>query len=180
MKILLLRHGESEANVGGYINDDPARPVALTERGRAQARAAAQVLANRAFSHAYASELLRARQTAEIVLAGRELVLDIDTRLNERRSGMDGLPVEAFNDFVRADPVRARPPLGESFLEQMDRLRSFLDSAAARWGDGRVLAVSHENPILAATALAGRAPEAAARDGLANCAWVELAWPPAQ
>lgn len=180
MRILLLRHGESEANVGGFINDDPARPVGLTERGRAQARAAAQALAGRTFSHAYASQLLRARHTAEIVLAGCGLVPEIDSRLNERRSGMDGLPVEAFNGFVRADPVRARPPLGESFLDQMDRLKGFLDAAAIRCGDGLVLAVSHENPILAATALAGRDPEAAARDGLANCAWVELEWPPAQ
>jgi hypothetical protein len=40
-----------------------------------------------------------------------------------------------------------------------------------------VLAVSHENPILAAMALAGRPAEDAARGGIANCVWIELIWP---
>lgn len=29
MLLYLVSHGESEANVGGYINEDPARPVLL-------------------------------------------------------------------------------------------------------------------------------------------------------
>ena len=44
MKIILIRHGESEGNVAHLINDDPSRPVNLTERGRAQAEAAANGL----------------------------------------------------------------------------------------------------------------------------------------
>ncbi len=177
MRVLLLRHGESEANAGGYISDDPSRPVALTARGRAQAAAAARALADHPFVHAYASEHLRAQQTAQIVLAGRGLRPDIDARLNERRSGMDGLPVETFNGLVRDDPAGTKPPLGESFLEQMERMLGFLDAAASRHPGGLVLAVSHENPILAARALAGLDPQEAARGALANCTWIELDWP---
>jgi broad specificity phosphatase PhoE len=178
MRCYLMRHGESEANVGGFINDDPARPVALTPRGREQAAAAGARLREVAFTHAYASRFPRAQQTAALILAGRALPLDIDARLDERRSGLDGQPVAAFNGLVRPDPVRIKPPLGESFLEQMERVRAFLDEAAARHPDGVVLAVSHENPIQAAAALAGRDLEAAARGGLGNCEWVCLEWPP--
>jgi len=177
MQLYFLRHGESQANIGGYINDDPSKSVLLTAKGREQAATAAQALSGIDFSHAYASQFPRARQTAEIVLAGRNLALIIDARLNERRSGLDGHPVEVFNGLVRPDPVRIKPANGESFLEQMERLRGFLDEIAQLHPAGVVLAVSHENPIQAAAALAGRDVAAAARGGLANCEWLRLEWP---
>ena len=181
MQVYFVRHGESDANVAGIVNDDPARAVALTARGRAQAIATARRLAGLAFSAAYCSELLRARQTAEILLAelglSGTLALHVDARLNERRSGLDGQPVETFHALVRSDPVHTRPAKGESFLEQMERLRAFLDDLATRSPRGAVLAVSHESPIMAATALAGAPVEAAARGGLGNGEWVVLDWP---
>jgi broad specificity phosphatase PhoE len=177
MRIFLVRHGESEANVADRISDDPLRIVNITELGRAQAEASAEKLRVIAFTHAYASEFPRAQQTAAILLRHHDLPLRIDSRLNERRSGMDGLAVHAFNDLVRPDPLRFKPERGESFLEQMERLRSFLDEIAACHPDGIVLAVSHENPIVAALALTVDDPESVIRDSVANCGWLELDWP---
>lgn len=174
MKIIFIRHGESEGNIIHQINDDPARPVPLTERGRQQAQEAAAVLRTIPFTHAYASQFLRAQQTAQIILQGRECALDIDARINERRSGMDGQHVDDFNDFVRGDLLHAKPPGGESFVEQMERLRSFIQEIAARHADGIVLAVSHENPIVAALAVQSREPEAVVQRKLKNCEWVEI------
>jgi broad specificity phosphatase PhoE len=177
MKIFLVRHGESEGNVIHEINDNPLRIVNLTAKGRAQAEAASGILPTMRFTHAYASEFPRARQTAAILLHSHTLDLQIDARLNERRSGMDGYPVAVFNDLVRDDPLRFRPDRGESFLEQMERLRSFLDEISGRHPEGTVLAVSHENPIVAAKALLADDPEQVVRDSIANCGWVELDWP---
>jgi len=177
MKIVLVRHGESEGNVIHEINDDPGRIVNLTARGRAQAEAASERLRGVPFTHAYVSEFPRAQQTAAILLRHHALELRIDARLNERVSGMDGQHVDAFNDYVRADYLRIKPPEGESFLEQMERLRSFLDEAAARHPDGIALAVSHENPIVAALTLLSDMPEQSALRKLANCEAVELRWP---
>ena len=174
MKIFLLRHGESEANIADRINDDPARIVNLTEHGKAQAGAAAEKLRAVPFTHVYVSEFPRARQTAGILLRNRTCSLTIDVRLNERCSGMDGLPVQAFNDLVRPDQLRIKPERGESFLEQMERLRSFMNEIAARHPDGIILAVSHENPILAVLALTGGDAEKSVRGSISNCAWVEL------
>ena len=174
MKIVLIRHGESEGNVIHEINDDPSRIVNLTGRGRAQAEAAAQRLRNVPFTHACASEFPRAQQTAAILLRHHALELHIDARLNERRSGMDGQHAEAFRELIRPDPLRVKPERGESFLEQMERLRSFLDELAMNHADGVVLAVSHEDPILAAMALFCDAPEQVALRHLGNCEWVEL------
>jgi broad specificity phosphatase PhoE len=177
MKIFLVRHGESEGNVVNRINDDPNRIVNLTERGRVQAEVAADKLRAMPFTHAYASEFPRAQQTAKILLRHHALPLHIDARLNERRSGMDGLPVEMFNELIRFDLLRFKPERGESFLEQMERLHSFLDDISGHHPDGTVLAVSHENPIIAALALTMDDPEHVIRDNVANCAWVELDWP---
>jgi broad specificity phosphatase PhoE len=40
------RHAESEANAARVLSSDPARPVALTARGREQARALGAQLAD--------------------------------------------------------------------------------------------------------------------------------------
>lgn len=179
MKIILVRHGESEGNVRDEINDDPTRIVNLTARGREQAAARAEQLRNVAFTHAYVSQFPRAQQTIAILLQHHALQPQVDARLNERLSGMDGQHVDDFNHLVRADYLRTKPPKGESFIEQMERLRSFLDDAAARHPDAVVLAVSHENPIVAVLTLLSSTPEQTALQKLANCQAVEVEWPAA-
>ncbi len=177
MKITLIRHGESIANVGNYISDDPAKPVGLTDKGKSQAEACAIRLSEEIFTHAYASEFPRARQTAAILLQHHSCVLHIDARLNERKSGMDGLPVHTFNDHLKRDPLRYKTKKGESFLEQMERVRSFLNELAVRYPDGNILAVSHENPIIAALALTVDDASTVVFNNLENCGRVELYWP---
>jgi alpha-ribazole phosphatase len=169
MKVVFIRHGESEANVADFINDDPRWPVKLTERGREQAAAVAELLRHSAFSHAFASEFPRAQQTAGIILQHHDLELAIDARLNERKSGMDGLPTCTFNDLVRPDPIRIRPPLGESFIEQTERVRAFLYGLEHFDAAARVLAVSHEYPLRSVLLIAGVDQKQAVRQHIPNC-----------
>jgi broad specificity phosphatase PhoE len=67
MDILLVRHGESEANALGRLQGHLDSP--LSERGREQARIVADWLSRRriGWDVAYTSPLLRARETAEIL-----------------------------------------------------------------------------------------------------------------
>jgi broad specificity phosphatase PhoE len=213
MRIYLLRHGESEANMEGVISEDPAHPYPLTPMGIAHAEVVAEELREVPFTHIYVSEHVRTRETAEILVQAwlegndqgkkeaseEEAVIEVevdgvepappkhakfpisvDARLNERHSGMEGQPVGNFNSLVKPDPVNIKPEGGESFREQMERLRAFMDQVAERHVDCTVLAVSHEDPILAAQAVAGRSPEEAARGDIANCEWVMIEWPPAE
>jgi broad specificity phosphatase PhoE len=177
MKITLIRHGESVANVGNFISDDPSKPVCLTARGKAQAASLALRLRSETFTHAYASEFPRAQETAAILLRHHSCPLLIDARLNERKSGMDGLPVRTFNDQVKLDPLHFKTEQGESFVEQMERLRSFLDELAGRHPEGKILAVSHENPIIAALALTVPDASSVVLSGLENCGRLDLNWP---
>jgi len=177
MKIALIRHGESIANAGNFINDDPRKSVSLTDKGRRQAESLALRLRAEIFTHAYASEFPRARETAAILLRHHNCKLIIDARLNERKSGMDGQPVHRFNDQVKRDPLHFKTATGESFLEQMERLRSFLNEVDSRHPDGNILAVSHENPIVAALALTVNDPATVVFRGLENCGRLDLNWP---
>jgi len=176
MKITFIRHGESQANVGHFINDDPRIPVHLTDKGRAQAEALAAQLHDENFTHAYVSQFPRAQQTINILLQNKNLEAQIDPRLNERKSGMDGQAVSAFNDQIMLDPLHFKTPAGESFIEQMARLREFLNTIFMRHPDGRVLAVSHENPILAALGLTTSAKEVVLAS-LPNCGRIDIIWP---
>ncbi|MEI7843797.1 MAG: histidine phosphatase family protein [Gallionellaceae bacterium] len=173
VQFTFIRHGESEANIGHFINDDPNKPVHLTEKGKVQAATLATTLIAENFTHAFVSEFPRAQETMAFLLKDRNIPLHIDARLNERKSGMDGQPVNAFNDQVLADPLRFKTPNGESFLEQMERVSSFVDDLVMQHPDARFLVVSHENPILAAQGLAST-PEAVVLANLANCGRVDL------
>lgn len=177
MKITLIRHGESIANAGNFISDDPRKPVGLTARGKAQAESLAQRLHAETFTHAYASEFPRAQETAHILLRRHNLQLHIDARLNERKSGMDGQAVHLFNDQVKLNPLHYKTDAGESFLEQMERMRSLLNALAERHPEGKILAVSHENPIIAALALTVKDAASVVFNNLENCGRLDLNWP---
>lgn len=177
MNITLIRHGESIANVGNYISDDPLKPICLTNRGREQAEICAVRLRGEIFTHAYASEFPRTQETAHILLQYHKCELKIDARLNERKTGMDGLPVHLFNDPLRFDPLNFKTTLGETFIEQMERVRNFLDELAMLYPEGRILAVSHENPIIAALALTVKDASTVVLNSLENCGRLDMRWP---
>jgi broad specificity phosphatase PhoE len=78
--LLLVRHGETDWNAAGRLQGHTDRP--LNEYGRRQARELAERLAGDGIKAVYASDLSRARETAEILGArlGLEVVIDADLR----------------------------------------------------------------------------------------------------
>lgn len=92
-KIILVRHGMSEANKAGVISGqgDPM----LTPEGQAQARAAKQALAHHSFDAVYSSDLQRAYHTAELIF-GQEVPAERRLQsLRERNFGaLEGAPFQ--------------------------------------------------------------------------------------
>ena len=78
--LLLVRHGETDWNADGRLQGHTDRP--LNDYGRAQARGSPTELAGEELEAIYASDLARARETAEIVggRLGLPVVLDADLR----------------------------------------------------------------------------------------------------
>lgn len=101
-RIILWRHGETDANrdlrIQGSID------IPLNERGRAQARAAAQQLVQFKPSKIYASSLGRAQQTAEELAALVNVPVEIDPRLAERAYGCwEGLTAKEIKEYWHAE-----------------------------------------------------------------------------
>lgn len=81
MRLWLIRHGETQANVDGLYSGHAATP--LTARGIEQAQNLHTLLHDVFFDLVLCSELERAQHTARLVLSDRQLPVHIIPELNE-------------------------------------------------------------------------------------------------
>lgn len=145
----LVRHGESTWNVLGLAQGhrDDAR---LTERGVRQAKAVAAGFAGRRVRALYASDLLRARQSAACIADVLRLEVSLDARLRERCLGvLEGGPFPDVTPELSglscgrvADPD-ASPEGGESVRDLYLRAAAFADDLARKPAPGDVAVVAH-------------------------------------
>ena len=163
MRVWAVRHGESDYNLLRLCNDDPAQPVHLTARGRAQAAAAAERLAAAPVDAIYASPLPRARETAAVIGERVGCAVRVDDRLADIRSGCEGRPVAAYQAAIAHDPLHARPDGGESLLDHRGRVVGFLAWLKQQSHAGAVL-VCHEETLRALRSEAEGIPPADAVD----------------
>ncbi|WP_075337952.1 adenosylcobalamin/alpha-ribazole phosphatase [Yersinia enterocolitica] len=134
MRLFLVRHGQTEANLRGFFCG--LTDLALTPLGVEQAGDVASWLADVAFVDGVSSQLLRARHTADIVLAGHSLNAGINDQLNEMNFGE--WEMRHHHDLQREDPdawaawvadwQQASPTGGESFIQFSDRVESVVQS----------------------------------------------------
>ncbi|WP_039054942.1 adenosylcobalamin/alpha-ribazole phosphatase [Enterobacter sp. Bisph1] len=81
MRLWLIRHGETEANVAGLYSGHS--PTPLTPKGLAQAQTLHDLLIDVPFDYVLCSELERAQQTVARVLHARDLRVHNTALLNE-------------------------------------------------------------------------------------------------
>ncbi|MBS1122876.1 MAG: phosphoglycerate mutase [Deltaproteobacteria bacterium] len=145
--ILLARHGETEWNALGKLQGHT--DIALNDTGRAQARALAAALVASRVAAVMTSDLVRARETGEIVATALGLATPaIDPALRERRFGVfEGLTRDEcaarHPDAWQAWQAQTgTPPGGEARELAIARMAKTLARIAAADGDP-VLVVSH-------------------------------------
>lgn len=85
MKLWLVRHGQTEANVAGLYSG--RSETALTEQGIRQATQVGQLLQAVPFDRVLSSALGRAQHTAHLVLEGRDRAIETNPLLNEMHFG---------------------------------------------------------------------------------------------
>jgi len=153
-ELVVVRHGRTAWNATGRFQGQTDVP--LDDIGREQARGVAGLLRGEPFARAIASDLGRARETAEIVLAGEPPALEFDERWREMRFGSwEGL---VWDEIVARQPDLATkssttprfytPPGGESFDDLCERIADALADIDARANDGdRVLVATHAGPL---------------------------------
>jgi broad specificity phosphatase PhoE len=163
--LTLIRHGATAWNASRRFQG--RTDVALSEEGRAQARALAARLATERLDAIYASDLIRARETAGIVAAPHGLTVRPDARLREfdfgAWEGLTWAEIVATRPHLRdAPPTGAAlyaPDGGETFDEVRSRIAAFFEALFA--GTARaanVAIVAHAGPLHAALAALGLPP----------------------
>jgi broad specificity phosphatase PhoE len=151
LTLYLLRHGESEANVGRVFAARKVDPP-LTAEGIRQAEAQGEFLKSVGLTAIHASTLLRARQTAEVVSRHCELDVCYHDALREVHVGvLDGESQNdpekwALHETVKAQweqgVTEAGYPGGESLAEVGERFLGFVNGLDGN-GESRILIVGH-------------------------------------
>jgi broad specificity phosphatase PhoE len=126
-EIVLVRHGETELNTQGVFRG--RFDVALNERGRRQADAAAKALSDPPLTAVYSSPLMRAMETARAVALPHGLEPRVDEAFNNIDLGeWQGVPKDRvareYPELWRLwkdDPDALRIPRGETLANVRER-----------------------------------------------------------
>ncbi|MGI6037704.1 MAG: alpha-ribazole phosphatase [Limnochordia bacterium] len=153
LKLILLRHGETDYNLQGRYQGQSDVP--LSERGRKQGELVGRRLAGQSFDFIVSSDLSRAQETAQIVNGYLGLPMFVDSRWREIAFGQweghtaqeiaQGWPQEL--QTWREDPSRACPPGGEALLDVQARLMEALEDLAAQRPGQNGIIVLHGGAI---------------------------------
>lgn len=148
LRLMLVRHGETEWNAQRRYQGQSDVP--LSALGRRQAERVAERLAGRKIDAVYASDLSRAWETAQIIVAGSGLRVIPEPRLRELKFGvLEGLTFdearEQYPEMIAAwlDDFN-RPPEGAERIEAfIARIVSLLDELKRKHDEQIVLLVAH-------------------------------------
>ena len=134
MKIYFVRHGETIWNKEKKIQGRSDIP--LNEYGKELGMITADALKDIPFDIVYSSPLIRAKETAEILVKDRNLVIHEDNRLLEMSFGegegeslpeIHAHPEMKLHNFIH-NPGEYTPPAGgETFEELYDRCKNFME-----------------------------------------------------
>jgi broad specificity phosphatase PhoE len=150
-ELWLVRHGQTDWNLTGRWQGQASDAPGLNETGRAQALAIREQMNGNNFSAVYSSDLLRARQTAELIAEPQGLTVTLEPRLQEINlgawEGMLSEEIEAKYPQELAErarnPFETAAPNGESPRDVVERVQTAIDKIADNHRDESVLIVAH-------------------------------------
>lgn len=160
MRIVLVRHGESimnkiETRLNMFCG---ALNVPLTEKGRMQAESIMDNEYILSLDEVYSSDLIRAHETAKLMIQKTNLELKVDRRIRERSLGIfegefrDELEIKYPEYFRKEDQLKFRrdfvvkAPEGENYTDVCARLTDFFSEFDFS-SDLKVGIVSHIHAI---------------------------------
>ena len=133
--ILLVRHGETIDNARQIMQGQTQGD--LNEKGREQARQVAERLSAEPIDAVVASDLRRAIQTAEIIAAPHNLIVNTTELLRERDWGsFTGRYIPDLRGETWPDDIESEEAL-------LQRALAFLQYITTTYPDKRVVAVGH-------------------------------------
>ena len=149
----VMRHGQAESNIQKIVQSDINVPIALTEKGREDARHTAETLKSSGIDLIITSPFQRTRETAQIV--ANTIGLDaphvlVDERLHELHHGVfSGRSIPEYDSLynTRIETFSDAPEGGESFADVKRRMGNFIYDIEAKHSNKRILIISHGHPL---------------------------------
>lgn len=176
--IFLIRHGEVTGNSGERRTYEGWGDKPLTARGAAQARAVARRLGRERLQAVYASDLQRARCTAEAIAVEQGLAAATDAAFRELSYGAwEGLSQDeimerwpgVWQDRLN-DLLQVGPPDGESLSDLWARWQPAWRRIVRKHKDDTIALVSHNAALRVLLChLLGAPPQHYRRIHLSNC-----------
>jgi broad specificity phosphatase PhoE len=162
----LVRHGQTDWNLTGRWQGQSSDAPSLNETGRKQSLALRDQLQHVQFSAIYSSDLLRSRQTAELIANRLHLGITLESRLREMNLGAwegmlsDEIKCQYPRELAErtCNPLHARAPGGESPLQVARRVIAAADEIGRRRHDKPVIIVAHGISLAIITCLARGIP----------------------
>jgi broad specificity phosphatase PhoE len=156
----ILRHGYSLANFKGIASCWPEKQeIPLTEKGIKQINEVVKKIKLKKIDLIFHSDLLRTKQTAQIVGQALKIKPEKDERLREVNVGiLNGQEINKIGEFWqernKLSPLEhyekrfhKAPPQGETYFEIEKRLKSFLKEQELKHQKKNILIVSHGRPL---------------------------------
>lgn len=143
-----MRHGEAVSNVKNIVSCWPEKfKNPLTKKGIKMAEKAAEKLQNKNINLIFASPLLRAKQTAEIVGKKLKIKPRFDKSLIEIGFGAfnRGFFNEEFTGYFNKPTEKA--PKGENYKDVLKRILNFLKEIDSKYKNKNILIISHQAPL---------------------------------
>lgn len=150
-ELWLVRHGQTDWNLTGRWQGQASDAPGLNETGRNQAQIASEKVKGLEISAIYSSDLLRARQTAEVIAIPFGIPVILEPRLREidlgKWEGMLSEDIEAQYPKELAerarDPFHTPAPDGEAPFEVTERVLEAVKEIVNRHLNEPVVIVAH-------------------------------------
>jgi probable phosphoglycerate mutase len=144
---VISRHAESTLNYENRVNGDPSVEVALTEKGRAEARLLGQQIAHVPIDVCVHTRFGRTQETAAIAVAGRDVPFEVEPLLDDIDVGeLEGKTLDDYRAWKRAHTRRDAFPGGESLDDATRRYAQAYRTLLER-PEQAILVVTHEIPL---------------------------------
>lgn len=151
MEIYFIRHGKTKENQKRLYYG--TMDSGILQESREKLKLHSKWFLQQKFDKVYVSPLMRAVETARVLLPGEEL--QFDSRLEERHFGI--FEGKTYQEIILKYPDQAREwqdqwmtyeiPKGESFLQVQERVNDFAEYIK-KCGYEKILIVSHKGTMI--------------------------------
>lgn len=152
-----MRHGQAVSNAKAICSCWPEKfKNPLTILGEEEVRESAEKLKKKldlegqTIDLIFCSDLLRSKQTAALVGKIFGVKPEVDKRLREINFGIfNGEHLVKMWKYFKDEKerIKSAPPRGETYIDILERMMSFLKDVDKKYKDRNILITSHEGPL---------------------------------